>query len=75
MTKEETEREIQRLWMHWPGRKKGFKDIGIAAFNFMEWLKESNQPVLSDGDFGYGDKYQHIHGWVLGWMAKWGRNQ
>jgi len=64
MDKEETKREIQKLWIRWPDRKK-IDDSGLAALSFYDSLKEQNEPILANGDYGLGDPYQIIHAWVL----------
>ena len=74
--REETKREIQKLWLNWPDRKEfPVTDIGTGALCFYVSLQNSNDPILSDGDFGSGDPYQIIHPWVLEWAQTWGKKQ
>ncbi len=73
MNKEETKEEVQRLWINWSERRK-IKDTGMntdsVALAFYWYLKDSNETILSDGDFGLGDPYQIIHAWVLEWRRR-----
>ena len=75
MDREETRREIQRLWINWPDRKR-FKDsVGLAALSFYGSLQNANESVLQDGDFGSGEQYLIILVWVSEWRRTWGRKQ
>jgi hypothetical protein len=75
MDREETRREIQRLWINWPERKR-FKDsVGLAALSFYGSIQNANESVLQDGDFGSGEQYLKILDWVSEWRRTWGRKQ
>ena len=75
MDREETRREIQRLWINWPDRKR-FKDsVGLAALSFYGSLQNANESVLQDGDFGSGEQYLIILVWVSEWRRTWGRKK
>jgi len=51
MNRKETKREIQRLWINWPDRKE-FEDSSLTVLTFYSSLRDSNESILSDGDFG-----------------------
>jgi hypothetical protein len=50
MTREETKREIQRLWIHWQDRKSSKDSTGLAALSFYGSLQNANESILQDGD-------------------------
>jgi hypothetical protein len=75
MTREETKREIQRLWINWPDRKCSKECTGLAALTFYGSLQNENESILQDGDFGSGEQYLIIYFWVLDWEHTWARKQ
>ena len=64
MTKEETKMKIIERWQHWSAQRE-FSDIEGAMYCFFEELISNNDPIISEGKFGYGDPWQHIHSWLL----------
>ena len=60
MTREETKREIQRLWINWPDRKCSKECTGLAALTFYGSLQNENESILQDVDFGSGEQYLTI---------------
>lgn len=71
MKRDETKREVQRLWKDWPDRQN-YDDVGMCALAFHGWLQSSGQSIMSYGNFGSGSPYQTVAGWVKEWDRTWG---
>lgn len=63
MGREETKREIWRLWGKWPDRKQ-HDSVQAAAPGFHGHLESSGTGILGYGNFPSGDKYQTIRRWL-----------
>jgi hypothetical protein len=50
MTREETKREIQRLWINRPDRIIFKDNSGLAALSFYVSLLNANESILQTGD-------------------------
>jgi hypothetical protein len=68
-SKEQTKREIQRLWKTWPQRKE-YKGHAVAPLVFYEWLEATEQAVIYDGFFGPGDPCQMVKIWCEDWEKR-----
>ena len=66
MTMEETKQDIHHLYGHWPDRR-AVKGSGMKALLFYEWLETMDTGILSFGNFGEGEVYQHIAVWIAEW--------
>ena len=75
MTRDETKREIQRLWINRPDRIIFKHNSGLAALSFYVSLQSTNDSILRDGNFGSDEQYLIILFWVLEWKQTWGRKQ
>ena len=65
MTRDETKREIQRLWINRPDRIIFKDNSGLAALSFYVSLQSTNESILQDGNFGSDKQYLVILFWVL----------
>jgi len=71
MNKEETKREIQKLYKEWPHRK-AIENESTKGLMFYGWLKTTEDPILGYGKFGSGNPYQTVNSWIEEWERMWG---